>query len=63
LGWRIIEAPYDGMTEPGTRRVLDVLEDTVFITVHYNPTNTEDLEELEEWIIEPHTNHLIQNET
>jgi hypothetical protein len=62
-GWEIIEAPFDGMTEPGTRRVLDVLEDTVWITVHYNPTNTEDLDELEGWIIEPHINHLIQNET
>jgi hypothetical protein len=61
-GWEIIEAPFDGMTEPGTRRVLDVLEDTVWITVHYNPTNTTDLGELEEWIIEPHTNHLLENE-
>jgi hypothetical protein len=61
--WRIIEAPYDGMTERGTRRVLDALEDTVFITVHYNPTNTTDLSELEDWIIEPHTNNLLTNET
>lgn len=61
-GWRIIEAPYDGMTEQGTRRVLDVIEDTVFITVHYNPTNTTDLGELEDWVIEPHTNHLLNNE-
>jgi len=60
-GWQIIDAPFDGMTEPGTRRILDVLEDTVWITVHYNPTNTKDLDELEEWIIEPHNNPLVNN--
>lgn len=60
-GWEILEAPFDGMTEPGTRRVLEVLEDTYWITVHYNPTNTEDLSELEEFIIEPHTNNLLNN--
>jgi len=59
-GWEIIEAPFDGMTEPGTRRILDVLEDTVWITVHYNPTNTQDLNELEDWIIEPHSNIYSQ---
>lgn len=59
-GWQIIEAPHYGWTDPGTRRVLDILEDTVWITVHYNPTNTEDLSELEEFIIEPHTNNLLK---
>lgn len=59
-GWEIIEAPFDGMTEPGTRRILDILEDTVWITVHYNPTNTQDLNELEDWIIEPHSNIYSQ---
>lgn len=59
VGWQTIEAPYDGMTEPGTRRVLDIIEDTLWITVHHNPTNTQNLEELEEWIIEPHTNKLL----
>lgn len=60
MGWEIIEAPFDGMTEPGTRRILDILEDTVWITVHYNPTNTQDLNELEDWIIEPHSNIYSQ---
>lgn len=60
-GWQIIEAPFDGMTEPGTRRILDVLEDTVWITVHYNPTNTQDLDELEDWVIETHENKLLTN--
>lgn len=61
-GWRLIEAPYCGITEPGTRRVLDVIEDCNWITIHGNPNDTEDLEEIEDRIIEPHTNHLLDNE-
>jgi hypothetical protein len=63
IGWQMIEAPHFGWTEPGTRRVLDVIEGTFWITVHDNPTDTQDLWEIEQRIIEPHTNHLIQNET
>lgn len=59
-GWEEIEAPHYGMTEPGTRRLLIILEDMLWITVHHNPTNTQNLEELEEWIIEPHTNNLLK---
>ena len=33
-GEQIIEAPYSGITEPGTRRVLKIYEDTVWVTVH-----------------------------
>jgi len=61
-GWEVIEAPFDGITEPGTRRVLHVLEDTYWITVHSNPNDTRDLKELEEWVIEPHENQLLKIE-
>jgi len=44
--------PYMGITKAGTRRVILVHEDTVFITFHPNPTNTRDLNELEELLIE-----------
>jgi quercetin dioxygenase-like cupin family protein len=62
-GWELIEAPHCGITEPGTRRVLDVIEDCNWITIHSNPDDTEDLEEIEARIIEHHTNNLLTNET
>lgn len=33
-GEQILEAPYFGITKPGTRRVLRIIEDCVWITVH-----------------------------
>jgi hypothetical protein len=35
-----IEAPYQGITQPGTKRVLYTHEDTVFITVHATDKTT-----------------------
>lgn len=58
-GWQLIEGPHFGWTNPGTRRVLDVIEDTFWITCHANPDDTEDLEIIEERIIEKHINPLI----
>jgi hypothetical protein len=45
----IIKAPYFGITESGTKRVLKILEDMVWITVH--ATKETDLEKIEEEII------------
>lgn len=56
-----IEAPYIGVTEPGTRRVLYVWEDCIWATSHPNPDN-ETLEQIEERIIEKRDNHLISND-
>jgi hypothetical protein len=36
---------------PGTKRATFALEDSVLLTVHQNPTNTQDLAELERMII------------
>lgn len=47
-----LAAPYIGITKAGTRRVILVHEDSVFVTFHPNPTNTHDLEELESQLIE-----------
>ena len=44
-----IKAPYSGVTQPGTKRVLYMHEDTVWITVHV--TKHKDLEMIEEEII------------
>jgi len=46
-----IVAPYSGITPAGTKRVLYIHEDTTWITIHLNLTNTKNLEELEEDII------------
>lgn len=33
-GLQIIEAPYDGMTKPGTRRIIYAIEETIWATIH-----------------------------
>ena len=42
-----IKAPKWFTTKPGTKRILYAIEETVFVTVHPNPTNTEDTQFLE----------------
>jgi hypothetical protein len=39
-------APYSGITKPGTRRVLFIHEDTTWTTVHLNPSNKTDHEDI-----------------
>lgn len=46
-----LKAPYHGITEPGTKRVLYIHEDTIWITVHTNPSNTKDLKRIEKRVI------------
>jgi len=58
-GWVLIEAPHSGVTKPGTRRVLLILEDTVWTTFHpISEGESGDLEAIEARIIEPRTDHL-----
>lgn len=54
----VIQAPHTGITEPGTRRVLYIWEDTIWTTFHANPDD-ENLEQIEERIIEKHENPLL----
>lgn len=46
-------APKAMISPAGTKRAIVALEDTIWITVHANPTNTTDLDVLETWIIAP----------
>jgi hypothetical protein len=46
-----------GITEPGTRRLLCAIEDTVWTTFH--ETKSTDLAEIEKEIIQPHENPLL----
>jgi len=42
-----IEAPIYGVSPAGTKRVVYALEDSIFVNVHPNPDNVNDIEELE----------------
>ena len=44
-------APCYVLATPGTKRVIYANEDCVFVNVHKNPTNCEDIEELEREIV------------
>ena len=46
-GQRELVAPASFPTYPGTKRVLYSLEDTIFTTTHPNPSNCEDIDQLE----------------
>ena len=54
-----IEAPYWGVTKPGTKRILQIHEETVWITVHV--TDSKDLEEIEKQIILPEFEKVIED--
>jgi hypothetical protein len=47
----ILEAPYVGITEPGTRRALHILEECVWTTFH--ATDAQSVEEAEQDLIIP----------
>jgi len=55
-----IEAPYAGITKPGTRRLLVIEEDTVWTTFH--ATELTDVEQIERTILEPCDNPLLPAE-
>ena len=48
-GTQKITGPYNGITLPGTQRLIYVREDTIWITVH--ATDKTDLKEIEEEVI------------
>lgn len=55
--WIELAAPYHGITPAGTRRVLQVLDDTVWTTLHV--TDLTDVEAIEREIIDIRTDHLM----
>ena len=56
-----IKAPYVGITEVNTRRVVYAVEDCVWVTCHPNPTNKL-LDDLEAVIFEEYDNKLLTDE-
>ena len=55
-GIQFIEAPFQGMTKAGTKRLLYIYEDMIWITVHV--TNKTDLKDIEEEIIAKNFNAM-----
>lgn len=53
----LIQAPCWGLTPPNTRRMLLILEDTIWVTFH--PTNRSTVEDVEKDIIEARENPLL----
>jgi hypothetical protein len=51
FGAKIIKAPMVFVSRPVVKRMLFIHEDMVWTTVHQNPTNTRDLDELEKLLI------------
>ena len=52
-GLETLTGPMSIISPAGTKRALKALTDLVWITVHHNPTNTQNLEELEQIVIAP----------
>jgi len=50
-GKEVLTAPCSMISKAGTKRALYAITDLVWTTVHHNPTNTQDLEELEKIVI------------
>jgi len=44
-------APCYTISKPGAKRVIYAVEDSIFVNVHKNPTNTKDIKELEKQIV------------
>lgn len=57
----LYEAPFHGITEPGTRRILYIHENTKWVTFHANPDELNE-DEIVELITEPHDNKLFSLE-
>jgi hypothetical protein len=59
--WQTIEAPYTGITQAGTRRVLLIHEDCVWTTYHINKDNCQDIEKIEDRLLYKYVNKLLKN--
>lgn len=52
-GLEQLRGPITVVSEPGTKRAVYALTDVVWTTIHLNPSDTQDLEQLEREIIAP----------
>lgn len=56
------EAPFIGVTEAGTKRVLYIHEDTTWITFHANPENIDDPDKMVEYLTYQNENPLFSKD-
>lgn len=56
-GVQRLKAPQSIISPPGTKRLIYTHTETVWTTVHHNPDNIEDIEELEEMLV---TNSFVE---
>ncbi len=56
------EAPFVGVTEAGTKRVLYIHEDTTWLTFHANPENITDPDKMVEYLTYPNENPLFDKD-
>lgn len=61
LGVVELGAPFTGITKPGTRRLIYMLEDTIWSTCHANPDNETDPEKIIEKIT--YNNRMLRLKT
>jgi hypothetical protein len=71
-GVEILEAPHFGITEPGTKRLMEIVEDIEWYTVHATEETTvegvegdvlaKDFEELEGGIMHEPTCHVTERQ-
>lgn len=61
-GWVHFKCPCTGITKAGTKRVVYAITDVVWSSVHFNPTNTRDIAELEEMWLEKYENENLSLE-
>lgn len=62
FGRTVVEPGHISISQPGVKRVVLALEDTQFITVHLNSSDTQDLEVIEAEHIEPEVLGLSTSE-
>lgn len=56
-GWKLIEAPFHGLTKAGTRRLIYVIDSITWTSFH--PTDKTTVEEVQEDIIVKRTNKML----
>jgi len=62
-GMKEVAAPFTMVSRPGTKRVGFALEDTVWTTIHANPSNSTDLAALEQALIDNTTPAIVMEST
>jgi quercetin dioxygenase-like cupin family protein len=60
FGTQEVSAGLVHVSQPGAKRVVYAIEDTTFVTVHLNPTDTKDIEQIEAEHIEPEAPETIE---